>query len=230
MDKQHSVMILSDNEEMYNVIKSQLEERGMLVSHLRLWDIKHGNQDLFNVIDHYDPSTIIYDLAPPYQGAYSFFELIRGNEALKDRDFVVTTPNLHALQSIGVSGPVWELTGEIDEVLDMIEESFEDSRTEARQPIRDRMGRHQTQTDVENPPSLGSGHRGAVTDIEHDKRLRRNQSEELRRSRQESGRKGGQRVSRERGPEFFQEIGRKGGQSRGEDIQEGQVQGRDRTG
>ncbi len=38
-------------------------------------------------------------------------------------------------------------------------------------------------------------------------------SEERRKmTRQEAGRKGGEKVSRERGPEFYREIGRKGGE------------------
>ncbi len=38
-------------------------------------------------------------------------------------------------------------------------------------------------------------------------------SEESRKmTRQEAGRKGGQKVARERGPEFYREIGRKGGE------------------
>jgi uncharacterized protein len=37
-------------------------------------------------------------------------------------------------------------------------------------------------------------------------------SEEGKMTRQEAGRKGGEKVARERGPEFYREIGRKGGQ------------------
>ncbi len=39
------------------------------------------------------------------------------------------------------------------------------------------------------------------------------ESEQRRKlTREEAGRKGGQKVARERGPEFFREIGRKGGE------------------
>jgi hypothetical protein len=42
------------------------------------------------------------------------------------------------------------------------------------------------------------------------------ESEEKRKmTREEAGRKGGQKVARERGSEFFREIGKKGGESRG---------------
>ena len=41
-------------------------------------------------------------------------------------------------------------------------------------------------------------------------------SEERRKmTREEAGRKGGKKVAEERGSEFFREIGRKGGESRG---------------
>jgi general stress protein YciG len=67
----------------------------------------------------------------------------------------------------------------------------------------------------DTPPSMGSGHRGAVTDPRHDMRLKQNESPELHKARQEAGRKGGETVARERGSEFYSQIGQKGGQSRG---------------
>ena len=66
------------------------------------------------------------------------------------------------------------------------------------------------------PPSYGSGHRGAVIDPEHDRRLKRNESTELHRARQEAGHKGGTTVAQERGSEFYSQIGQKGGLSRGD--------------
>lgn len=67
----------------------------------------------------------------------------------------------------------------------------------------------------DNPPSMGSGHRGAVTDPEHDMRLKRNETPELARARQEAGHRGGTSVREERGSDFFSKIGQKGGLSRG---------------
>lgn len=52
--------------------------------------------------------------------------------------------------------------------------------------------------DQENPPSLGSGHKGAVTDPNTDRRLRKNEDEQLHQSRVEAGKKGGSTVARER--------------------------------
>lgn len=71
------------------------------------------------------------------------------------------------------------------------------------------------EVDQDNPPSMGSGHKGAVTDPEHDKRLKRNETPELQKSRQEAGHKGGTSVRDEHGSDFFSQIGQKGGLSRG---------------
>ncbi|MCW3995539.1 MAG: stress-induced protein, KGG, repeat-containing protein [Candidatus Bathyarchaeota archaeon] len=38
------------------------------------------------------------------------------------------------------------------------------------------------------------------------------ESEERKMTRQEAGRKGGEKVARERGPEFYRQIGKKGGE------------------
>lgn len=72
-----------------------------------------------------------------------------------------------------------------------------------------------SQRQEEMPPSYGSGHRGAVTDPEHDRRLKRNESPQLHEARQEAGHRGGTTVAQERGSEFYSKIGQKGGLSRG---------------
>jgi general stress protein YciG len=92
---------------------------------------------------------------------------------------------------------------------------FEDEQLEGDNALSFRTDSSSRIVDQDAPPSMGSGHRGAVTDPSTDRRLQKNEDEQQHQAHVEAGKKGGATTAHERGPEFYSEIGQKGGLSRG---------------
>ncbi len=76
--------------------------------------------------------------------------------------------------------------------------------------------------DQDNPPSMGTGHRGQVTDPDTDRRLKKNEDPELQERRSEAGKKGGEATAERHGSDFYSAIGKKGGESPGGRREENQ--------
>jgi DNA-binding response OmpR family regulator len=84
-------------------------------------DVKRGVTDFVSFIEAHNPDVVVWDISPPYQGNWNFFQLVRSSSALDGRGIVLTTTHkghLDALTS-GDSGAL-EIVGkpvDIDELV-----------------------------------------------------------------------------------------------------------------
>jgi DNA-binding response OmpR family regulator len=54
-------------------------------------DIKRGEMDFVAFIAEHDPGVVIWDIAPPYDKNWKFFQLLRSSNVLRGRGVVLTT-------------------------------------------------------------------------------------------------------------------------------------------
>ena len=92
-------------------MRTALEAEGFqtVVGHIP--DVKKGEIDLIDFINHHTPSVIVYDISPPYDANWRFLRLVRSSEPLKKRQFVLTTTNKPVLERLVGETEALEIIG-----------------------------------------------------------------------------------------------------------------------
>jgi hypothetical protein len=77
------------------------------ISHLR-----RGQFDFAGFLAEHNPRVVIYDIPPPYDRSWLFFEHLRSLPSMKGRKFVLTSTNPQRVQQIAhPDQPVYEIIG-----------------------------------------------------------------------------------------------------------------------
>lgn len=63
-------------------------------------DVKKGEIDLIDFINHHTPAVVVYDICPPYDANWRFLRLVRSSEPMQRRQFVITTTNKPVLERL----------------------------------------------------------------------------------------------------------------------------------
>ena len=106
------VAILNTNDDVVEMLRIVLENAGYVTVSIHVDAIRRGDQNLSDFVEEHDPRVIIYDIPPPYERNWRYFEHVRESPMMRGRKFVVTTTNarqLHAL--VGDAMPVYEIVG-----------------------------------------------------------------------------------------------------------------------
>ncbi len=146
------IAILHHNSDMSAWLRQRLESQGYQVEEANLEHVRRGKVDLVDFVQRNNPTTIVYDLAPPFVSAWNFYRLIRTNTTFAERKVVLTSSNPAAFQESRASQdsgssqgqgqsqsaesvtPVCQLTGDNDE----LEEILDSTRSGRSSTERDR--------------------------------------------------------------------------------------------
>jgi DNA-binding response OmpR family regulator len=93
-----------DTVEMLRIV---LEREGFIVAAAYTFELRDGTIDIEALVRQHRLSTVIYDIAPPYDRNWRLFEHIKGMPAMEGINFVVTTTNVQRVREI--AGPDYEL-------------------------------------------------------------------------------------------------------------------------
>lgn len=106
------IAVLNSNDDVVELLRMVLEQRGFVVVSAHLDAIRRGEQSLVDFVTEHDPKVIVYDLVPPYDRSWRFLEHLRQTPHLKDRAFVITSTNAQrAAEIIGTAAHVFEIVG-----------------------------------------------------------------------------------------------------------------------
>jgi DNA-binding NarL/FixJ family response regulator len=94
------VAIFNSSEDTVELLRTALDDEGFhtVVGHIS--ELKRGELDLIDFIEHHAPTVIVYDISPPYDQNWTFLRLVRSAGPLKARRFVITTTNKPALERL----------------------------------------------------------------------------------------------------------------------------------
>ena len=101
------VAVVNSSEEIVDLIRLVLDDAGIPSIGAHVFDFKRGRQDWVTFLQSYNPRVIIYDIAPPYEENWKFFQLVKDSKEAEGRQFILTTTNKAALH---------KLVGEIDAI------------------------------------------------------------------------------------------------------------------
>jgi len=81
------VAILNSNDDTVELLRTVLELEGIVVVSAHVSDLRRGQFDFSGFLSEHDPRVVIYDIPPPYDRSWLFFEHLKGLPTMKGREF-----------------------------------------------------------------------------------------------------------------------------------------------
>ena len=92
MPSQDIVAIINTSPDTIDLLKDALERAGFVVVSTYTHAIRTGDVNLESFLRTHQPKVIVYDIAPPYERNWAFFENLQ-QTTLRDCRFVLTSVN-----------------------------------------------------------------------------------------------------------------------------------------
>lgn len=112
--KAEVVALFNANPDLLDIVRLGLERAGFICVIGHIHDIRTGALELVPFIEQHRPKVILYDLVMPYDRNWAFMKHLQEHDVMKDRQFVITTPNLRAAQGVVGRHEVHEILGDQD--------------------------------------------------------------------------------------------------------------------
>ena len=94
------VAVINSSDDTVEMLRIQLESAGMVTVGGHVPDIKRGKVDFLEFVRVHRPEVAVWDIGPPYEENWAFFNLIRTTDAGRSIRFVVTTTNRDRLLKV----------------------------------------------------------------------------------------------------------------------------------
>src|SRR5678816_2091066 len=115
------VAIINTNPDLVRLLRVNLETASYVVLVIHIEDIKTAAGDVEAIIERHNPRVIIYDIVPPYDVNWRFFDHLRTTKAFQNRHFVITTVNISQVQRVvGKESVVYEVVGEASDIQQVV--------------------------------------------------------------------------------------------------------------
>jgi DNA-binding response OmpR family regulator len=99
-----TVGVLNSTEDVIGMLQALLHDEGYTTSAAYISDFKRGRQDMGAWLANLGPTAILYDIPPPYEENWAFYQELRRHPAAREHRFIITTTNLRVLEDL--VGPV----------------------------------------------------------------------------------------------------------------------------
>lgn len=123
------VAILNSNDDTVEMLATMIESEGMVAVSAHVSDLKRGQLDFAGFLSEHGPQVVIYDIPPPYDRSWLFFEHLRTLPSMKGRRFVLTSTNPQRVQQIAhPDQPIFEIIGkpyDLQMIVDAVRKALE---------------------------------------------------------------------------------------------------------
>jgi hypothetical protein len=110
--KPEVVAIFNTNDDTVELLRTVIEQAGFVAVSGHVDDIRRGKLDVEEFIGANHPRVILYDIAPPYDRSWNFFEHLRQMPAIRGKHFVITSANVERARELcGTSEQIYEIVG-----------------------------------------------------------------------------------------------------------------------
>ena len=121
------ILIANSNEDTVEMLRIHLENAGMVTVACHVPHIKRGSLDFQEFMREHQPDVAVYDIGPPYEQNWVFWNLLRTTDAAKELPFVLTTTNRTLLQKVCGDCEAIEIMGkpyDLDEVVKAVKQAL----------------------------------------------------------------------------------------------------------
>lgn len=107
-----SVAIFNSSDDLGELLRDALEQKGFVVVSARVDDVRRARSDVKALMEQHDPLVVVYDLIPPFARQWNFVMHLRQTPDFERRAFVFTSANAAAARNdAGHTEPIVELLG-----------------------------------------------------------------------------------------------------------------------
>lgn len=103
--------VVNTNDDLVQALKEALEAEGFATVTLHIRDIKAGKADFTAFLQAHKPAVVVYDIAVPYEGSWTFFQTLLKLPECAFHKFVVTTVNKRVMEERVGKTDVIEIVG-----------------------------------------------------------------------------------------------------------------------
>ena len=116
-----TIAVFNSSSDTVEMLRTVLEAEGFqtVVGHIP--DVKKGELDLIEFVNHHTPAVIVYDISPPYDANWRFLRLVRSAEPMTSLQFVLTTTNKPALDRLVGETEALEIIGKPYDLRQVVE-------------------------------------------------------------------------------------------------------------
>lgn len=97
------IALINSNDDILDALSLYLTDEGFTTIKGHVHEFKRGEKDIVEFFNEHKPDAAIYDVAPPYEENWKFFNLIKDLKEASHCNFVLTTTNKDVLDKI--AGP-----------------------------------------------------------------------------------------------------------------------------
>ncbi|HME96573.1 MAG TPA: hypothetical protein VKN16_20430 [Methylomirabilota bacterium] len=94
------IAVFNSSSDTVDMLRTVLEQEGYHTVPGHITDLKKGELDFVDFIEHHRPAVIVYDISPPYDTNWTFLRLVRSSQPAQSARFVLTTTNKPALDDL----------------------------------------------------------------------------------------------------------------------------------
>lgn len=106
------VAVFNSNDDLVEILRTAFELAGLVVVSAHVDNIRRGRTSMLEFIAEHDPAVVLYDITPPYDRSYRFFQHLRAMEIFKGKRFVLTSTNVHrATEAAEPDDEIFEIVG-----------------------------------------------------------------------------------------------------------------------
>jgi len=105
------VAIINSNEDIIDLLRLFFADEGIASISGHVADFKRGRQDFIAFLNTYQPQVIVYDIAPPYEENWQFFQLVRQATEARGCRLILTTTNKTILERLIGEVSAFEIIG-----------------------------------------------------------------------------------------------------------------------
>lgn len=120
--------VINSTPDTIEMLRLVLQYAGFVVISAYTHDIRDGRTDIRAFMAEHRPSVVVYDIAPPYDQAWEFFQHLRRTPAMDGVRFVITSTNAGHVQGLaGNDERVYEVIGkpyDLDRIVQATKEAL----------------------------------------------------------------------------------------------------------
>ena len=106
------VAIINSTTDIVDMLRIWFEQAGLIVVSALTSEIREGTVDIERFLQQHDPRVIVYDLAPPYEPNWQWFQHVASMPVMQGRQFVLTSTNARHVERLAAPQQhVYEIGG-----------------------------------------------------------------------------------------------------------------------